>query len=85
MRPHQRRSDGSAADQLDELSLNQVLRAWNSTSACAGDSSRPAASDGAIVITGAANRAAKAREAVEIRIVQAIGMDPLWSDPSIRI
>ena len=62
--------------------MNQVLRAWNRTSVWAGDASLPAASDGAIVITGAANRAAKAREAVEIRIVQAIGMDPFWSDPS---
>ena len=68
-----------------EIVLEPGLAAWNITSACAGDSSPPAASDGAIVITGAANRAAKAREAVEMRIVQAIEMDPFWSDPSIRI
>ncbi|QNI65923.1 hypothetical protein SynA1544_03012 [Synechococcus sp. A15-44] len=37
------------------------------------------------MITGAANRDAKARETVKMRIVQAIGMNPFWSDPSIRI
>jgi hypothetical protein len=53
---------------------------------CSGERSpRPASADGAIVITGAANTAAKARVVLEMRMDKAFKVHPIWRHMSIRI